>query len=148
MLDQLSFVFFKKFSLTENILLKKGYAKLNQDGMVIGLKWEEYALSNNPIQRLIDNGECKDQIEYLCKHPPKKLQQKQQQQDYTFVWVESNSNHDINALNLVKALKQLRNNLFHGAKYKNGVYSDLARTEKLLECGNSVIDELLKRHIF
>ncbi|WP_392564334.1 hypothetical protein RHO13_01830 [Orbus wheelerorum] len=135
-LDYLSFLFFKRFSVLENCLLPN-YVKL-RNGNVIGLNWDGYAEDTNLIT-CIEHDEYKQSVKYLCEYPPKRLAKN----DEDFKWIVSNESIDVNSANLIKALTQLRHNLFHGAKYTGATYDDPERTKRLLVEGNTVLKFIL-----
>jgi len=140
------FLIFARFEYalkrTRYVSPKKKYAEAD---------WEEFG---GKIEREFNKHKCHKlavAVEYLEKNPPKRQVVKGGELD----WADLDYK-DKEILRLINAVKQVRNNLFHGGKYPNpiGPVKDPSRDKELIEHSITVLKYLLysspevKEHYF
>jgi hypothetical protein len=88
-----------------------------------------------------ENEELRRACQYLLHNPPKK----QVLSNNFITWRESVKGHNESDVRfLLRMVKCIRNNLFHGGKHDTGNNIDTKRTELLLLSGLIILDELLR----
>lgn len=128
--------FFRTFSRFEYALKCTGYATGNEKG--VSADWKKFACDHNAIF-LENKQKLKASLDYFSKNPPhiqilteNKLDWKEPEK------FDENSNCELYWF--LRAVKHVRNNLFHGGKYPY----DLNRDSCLLNHGKKILDICLK----
>lgn len=134
---QLIFEFFLLFSKFEYALKIVGFH--NGEG-VARANWTTYAESIKNDFDKDSNDELIESVSYILIHPPKK----QIIKDGVLKWSENppDSSSDIELL--LKYVCRVRNNLFHGGKYKDRYLKQEDRSKKLLIACNSILRNCLQ----
>lgn len=133
---QLMFEFFLLFSKFEYALKMVGFHM--GDGTV-KIDWTMFAESINNEFNKESNDELLESIGYIFSCPPKK----QIIKDGLLQWSD-NPPDSISDLDLLlKYICRVRNNLFHGGKYKNRYLEDSDRSERLLFACISILRQCL-----
>jgi len=138
--------FFVIFSRFEYALKRSGYAGIYRDGETVYPNWNKYARDIKGKLNMKRDNQLKEAVEYFKHHPPLRQIVRNNVLDWT------KGKDDAEALSLeeylVKTLKTVRNNLFHGGKFPNptGPIHEPSRDEKLLKSCLVVIDRLLRLH--
>jgi len=136
--------FFLTFSRFEYALKSSGFFKRHHPAPPRRPEaepdWDRFAVS---LRRSFDLGatiELQEACDYLLDSPPNK----QIIIDDGVAWetpVRLDNHTDIEFL--IRMIRRVRNNLFHGGKYNIGVHEDAQRTEKLLRCALIVLQSCL-----
>ncbi|WP_320169979.1 hypothetical protein [Maridesulfovibrio sp.] len=126
--------YFHLFSLVEYALKANGYCKLNGD-IVIGVDWFNFINDNPNIFEFasINDGIISASIQFLLDAPPK-VQQMTTANGNTFLrYVDMDlPTTTSNSHKISRYIRQVRNNLFHGGKYRGEVFLDPARSHDLI----------------
>lgn len=123
------------FGRFENALKRTGYAKVQGDRIII--KHLDFA-KEHCCKNLREN--CEYQVNFLISNPPKK----QIIKDKKLTWVTETYDSYTEIEQVIKIIKAVRNNLFHGGKYTTGLEKDTARDTKLIKCSLILLDEIVK----
>lgn len=133
--------FFIIFSRFEGSLKKAGFVSF--DGRYTTIKWTAFedvikgAFQKDRTERL------SQAVLALLEHPPKT----QVIRDGKLDWNEMQTKSDATEINrLGAAIRGMRNNLFHGGKFSNGIEEDIPRNFALLGYGMIILDEWLSLH--
>lgn len=129
--------FFYTFSRFEYALKCKGYAKKGRNDQVI-VDWKKFACDHNEIF-LENKQKLKESLDYYSKNPPKKQIFNNNKLEWNDL-KKFNASSDCEFYWFLKAVKHVRNNLFHGGKYPY----DLNRDSCLLHHGKKILDICLK----
>ena len=135
--DILAKEFFKKFSAFEFFLKEKGYVK----GVSRGISEQASQIAVVDYKAFYEqyrNNELTGNAKALLANPPK---QQVLIDGCRLAWEDRGYEQSFKGA--VEALKQLRNNLFHGAKHViGGEFEDNKRNSELLRCGIRLLDDL------
>jgi hypothetical protein len=135
----LVFDFFLRFSRFEFALKVTGYA-LGNDTKVTP-DWDRFIrdISSNFLKTRTP--ELAQACDYFLLNPPKK----QVLANRSLGWSTTLPCDPARESELlVKLVRRVRNNLFHGGKYNNAVHEETARNEDLLRGGLLILDECLR----
>ena len=127
--------FFLIFSRFEYALKRSGYVKENRG--YIEADWSKFGKYIEPKTEFTEITEAK---KYLLERPPRK----RILENGKLSWEAMNNlNNDVGSL--IRIIKAVRNNLFHGGKYPNpvGPVKDLSRDKELIEHSITVLKHLL-----
>jgi hypothetical protein len=129
--------FFVTFSRFEFALKACGFVKSGFSGNAEP-DWNKFILmiskeSDDNIKLILEKGK------YIIEHPPKQLIIKDGKLD----WREISKNNNNNITYLLKGIKRVRNNLFHGSKFIVSHLDITSRNKKLISCSLSVLREVV-----
>lgn len=132
--------FFGFFSRFEYALKRRGYLK---PGKKANPNWEEYANSIQGRFRRVKDTDFSKAINLFLKEPPKT----QVVSGNNLTWVDTiqgPGEHEEHYI--LRLVRTVRNNLFHGGKFPIpiGPLADVARNQKLLEAGITVLRQCLE----
>lgn len=140
------FIFFSRF---EYALKKAGY--IDGNSKRVWANWEEFA---NEIEKFFDakkNEELEEAVNYLLTNPPRK----QILKDGKLSWKDNKqSKKESDTEYLLRLVRTVRNNLFHGGKFPELLTYDHERDEKLLLSSLVLLNKCLelkqnlKNHFF
>jgi hypothetical protein len=100
--------------------------------------WEKFAQDCDKQLNTQKNPELKTAAQYLLSHPPKKQIQENNKLEWQPVKKEGTQLEQI-----LRLVKTVRNNLFHGGKFPSGPVKDTGRDAKLLESCIIILRECL-----
>jgi hypothetical protein len=133
-LSELAFRFFYWFSRFEFALKENGYLKFHTPGENAEPGWDEF------VEEWCDNYVASPNAEVLLTSPPERqIVQAGDELAWRAVGL-----YDCRSelAKVVRLLKTIRNNLFHGGKHSGAGWDDPRRTEQLLAAGIVVLDQL------
>ena len=126
--------FFATFSRFEFALKRSDYARMEASG-VVSADWDGFAkLLGKAFFGKVENS---GRASALINRPPKKQVLRSGKLDWDPV------SKPTNAQELFGAIRRVRNNLFHGAKFSTGVEGDAVRDQQLLEEASWVLHAAL-----
>ena len=130
----LAFDFFYWFSRFEFCLKDCGYLKNEDPGANAEPGWEKFVRVHRQDYQL------SDQAKELLTSP---LNRQIVTNNGNLEWRPVGTNYCTSDLEIVvRLIKTVRNNLFHGGKHGGADWDDLPRTELLLSASKSVLDQL------
>ena len=109
-LDELAFQFFKLFAQYESTLKERGFFRRGGRGEVL-VDWDRFA--NEVIGPNFRN-DLGNAANYILQNPPMK---QSVNEDGKIIWIEV-PNDDQSVQALIGHICRIRNNLYHGAKYR------------------------------
>ncbi|MFA5863671.1 MAG: hypothetical protein WC975_03195 [Phycisphaerae bacterium] len=135
--------FFCGFARFEYALKRAGYLKENEKRVM--LDWDSFAkdisgkLDKDPDPKL------KKAIEYLTVHPPKKQVVKEKKLGWQDI-----SKIDSKGIEawILRVIRTIRNNLFHGGKFTGKPVEEVARNDKLLNASVIVLRKIVRLNQF
>jgi hypothetical protein len=134
---ELTLEFLATFARFEFALKKAGYAQ--GDNSSVSPAWDSFA---NDVAKL-DAGTLASVLnacQYLQQHPPKK-----QVLDHgTLRWVARQGTAGSAIGDVLLSVRTVRNNVFHGGKFPDGIITDPLRDEQLIRECLSVLSGLLE----
>lgn len=80
--------------------------------------------------------------DYLLRKPPKRQDLKNE----TLVWSDVPANQGSDKKDLFVYIRRVRNNLFHGGKFKGRYLADPERSSQLIRASTIVLNAVLKLH--
>lgn len=136
-LDKLAFQFFKTFARIEYALKAAGYRRTDKRA---GLQadWGRFADSVHAVFSVPQSDRLKAAIRYLTDQPPRK----QAVRGDALEWVNSSPRAESEADLVLKYVRQVRNNLFHGGKF-NGRWFDFERSKDLMHHSLVILEACL-----
>lgn len=132
--------FFATFSRFEYSLKRAGFLKLSQKAEP---NWDEYANSLRGSFLEVQDPAFRKAVNFLLNQPPMTQVVSGTNLDWGNTNLGSGEQHENYILRLVKTV---RNNLFHGGKYPNptGPVVDVGRDQELLEASIAVLKQCLQ----
>ena len=133
-LSALAFDFFFWFSRFEFTLKENKYLKNDKEGALAEPGWKKFS--------------AKWHLQYQPSSAAKKLLELAPRQQIVNVgqelaWrVVPFADHDTDLQKIIRLLKTVRNNLFHGGKHGAAGWDDPARVRELLSASRTVLDDL------
>lgn len=135
-LSQLAFEFFFAFSRFEFALKENQYLKTHAPGMRAEPGWSEY------VSKWQDAYQLSDSAQLLLREPP---EQQVIGAGSSLAWRAVALDGCKSELSkIVRLLKTVRNNLFHGGKHGGAGWDDPQRTSRLLAASLAVVEELVE----
>ena len=130
--------FFTLFARFEYAMKVVGFRRRNNRR--IDLLWNDMA--DSIMGHLTDekNADLRTAISYILMKPPKK----QDLVDDEIIWVDANANRGNEIYDLFVYICRVRNNLFHGGKYKGRYLSDPERSLELIAHCSTVLNACLE----
>lgn len=101
--------------------------------------WARFAKELEPVFQNPDSNEFKKAVSYFTEHPPKK----QVVEDGCLVWRKVEPRTNSLADKTLQLVRRVRNNLFHGGKFKGRLFEDPERSETLMRYGLVILDRCL-----
>jgi hypothetical protein len=133
-LSQVAFTFFYWFSRFEFALKENGYLKSHQAGATAEPGWDDFC------RRWGQHYSTSKEASVLLGAPPdRQIVLENDELDWTPVGLGDCRTH---LEMVVRLLKTVRNNPFHGGKHGGAEWDDPKRTYQLLAAGKSVLDQL------
>ena len=130
--------FFVYFSRFEYSLKRSGFLK---SGNKAEPDWDAYANSLRGRFADVQDSVFRDAVTFLLKDPPKTQTVSGKSLDWRDTMQGDGEHHEQYLLRLVRTV---RNNLFHGGKYPHGPMYDIARNRNLLRAGIVVLGQCLE----
>ena len=131
------FRFFAVFSRTECALKRSGFLRAGSHGQAEP-DWNRYSDNIAPGLASLDDAAFVEQRDYLLSNPPRR-----QVPDGPSVKWTSNPqrNDETDARYLMRVVRDVRNNLFHGGKYPHpdGPIAELARDRRMIDAAMTVL---------
>jgi hypothetical protein len=159
-MEKLACEFFLLFSKYEFALKALGYVSNYTNSLAVMPNWEKFAkekgapLLNDPIPAVVA---AKN---WLLRNPAKRQEsvakiKKVDSKDKTeLAWIQHQpaiDPKDAKAVDLFRMIKNVRNNLHHGGKFKEGVYSsdwvESPKSKKLIECSLVILRRLCETDV-
>jgi len=100
--------------------------------------WYKFAEDHDKLFDASKKYELKIAVQYILKNPPKRQVQKNGKLDF-----QSDKNNGTQLEQILRSVRTVRNNLFHGGKFPSGPIDDPARDTKLLESCITILQECL-----
>jgi hypothetical protein len=130
--------FFAYFSRFEYSLKRAGFLK---SGAKAEPNWDTYANTLRGRFADVHDSVFRDAVTFLLKEPPKTQTVSGKSLDWRDTVQKEGEQHERYVLRLVRTI---RNNLFHGGKYPLGPVHDVARDRDLLKAGIVVLGQCLE----
>jgi hypothetical protein len=124
------------FSRFEYALKRSGYCQKCHEAKP---DWYKFAQDHNKLFDSQDNSKLNTGVQYILENPPKV----QIVKDGKLDWENRPVKSDNLLKRLVRSIKVVRNNLFHGGKFHSGLIEDPGRNTKLLESCITILKECL-----
>lgn len=129
--------FFVAFSRFEFALKDLGYIRENRS--YVAPDWWRYAEESAALPDPESQAELKEAIHYLSEYPPKSLINDRG----TLVWRQEEFDDGLSVEErLIRRVKTVRNNLFHGSKFSGGELENPERNENLVWCSLIILEHL------
>ncbi len=136
-LSSLAFCFFYRYSRMEFALKDCGYLTTSQVGSPANPDWYKFAEERHEDYCVTNEGER------LISASPKR---QVVAADKRLEWQSIDLGQCANDLErVIKTVKTIRNNLFHGGKHGGDGWHDPERTRMLLNLGVAVLDDIAKQ---
>lgn len=133
--EKLVLRFFWRFSTFECALKRAGFLK-TQDGLAEP-NWKKFAETFRHRFGDVNRGNFAKAVELLMTHPP----QRQVVKNGRLSWEAQARKSDEDVADYVlRLVKTVRNNLFHGGKYPDGDIAEITRNRNLLAASLSVLE--------
>ncbi|EOZ9370911.1 TPA: hypothetical protein QHL71_004457 [Enterobacter hormaechei subsp. steigerwaltii] len=129
-----AFEFFYWFSRFEFCLKENNYLKSEVKGERAQPGWEKF------VDKFSPSYSQSKEAKILVNLKPS---QQKIGDNGSLIWKEINVQDDNELQQVVRTLKTIRNNLFHGGKHNVEGWDDIERTEKLLVLGVHVLNEIV-----
>jgi hypothetical protein len=134
---ELVFKYFAFFSRFEYSLKRTGFIKTNTKAEA---NWDTFANSVQGKFASVQDNEFKDAIDFLQNTPPRT----QIVSNNNLSWTDTlQGNGESCERYILRLVSTIRNNLFHGGKYPIGPVEDIARNNRLLSAGLTVLERCL-----
>lgn len=133
-LTQLAFDFFFRFSRFEFALKANGYLKSHQPGAVAEPGWDEFVAKHSN-----DYGCNLNALALLARPPERQVVANGDALSWRAVGLDD-CRSDLERV--VRLLKTVRNNLFHGGKHGGESWDSPERTRQVLIAGSAVLEDL------
>jgi hypothetical protein len=106
--------------------------------------WDSFAGTLRTIFSAQKSQDLAHACDYLLSSPPNKQVVIRDASGFTIGWeTPVRSNHETDIEFMLRMVRSIRNNLFHGGKYSIEVHEDTARTEHLLNSSLVVLEQCL-----
>jgi len=130
--------FFTLFARFEYAMKAAGFRE-DDNGRIV-LLWNQMA--DSMMKHLTDdnNVELQTAVTYIITQPPKK----QSLVNDKIVWVDAYASQGNQIYDLFVYIRRIRNNLFHGGKYKGRYLSDPERSLELINHSSTVLNSCVK----
>ncbi len=133
---QIASDFFFKFARLEYALKAAGYHNERGDAKV---DWEKVAKKLEDVFHDPAPSDFAEAVRYYINHPPKK----QMIIDGRLSWQEVDPNTNLPSDKILLYVRRVRNNLFHGGKFRGQYFGDPERSEILIEYALKILDKCL-----
>jgi len=137
---ELVFDFFWKFSLLERSLKKEGFLRAGRD-QAAGVDWSKFGKKVSRRFQQVPTAGFHEAVELLKRLSPKR-QIVNDNQELDWELIERHSDNTDEEF-VLKLLRTVRNNLFHGGKYPAGLMEELARDQEIMRAASTVLDGIL-----
>jgi len=99
--------------------------------------WEDFGNEAADLITAIDSAGYEEARDYLLQNPPLR----QHSENSQLIWKTNPKREKESDVNyLLRIVKDVRNNLFHGGKYQSGPIVELARDRRLIEAASTVLE--------
>ena len=133
-----AFRFFALFSRFEFALKNAGFLKSDRND-VAHADWNCFAKKH--ARQLEKDPVFMGARKNLLRHPPKQ----QRVKDGRVRWEKNpKRNHETDAVHLIRVVRDVRNNLFHGGKSPDGPKKETARNPMLLDAAMTILERCLE----
>jgi hypothetical protein len=130
--------FFLTFARAEFALKNSGFVKGNEGK--VSPDWDGFAASITDTFTKHKSDDLRQAANYILDNPPMKQVLRQN----TLMWEANVPDGNLKEIEvLIRLVRRIRNNLFHGAKHNITVFEDTERTSQLLKSSLIVIQECL-----
>ena len=132
------FRFFLAFSRFEYALKRAGFLRKEKIPKAEA-DWDRFSQENNAaFERLFKSQRLQSACDFYDKNPPKK----QIYKDGTLDWGEAPQQNPTYLLNLLRMVRRVRNNLFHGGKFSS-LITEPARDRNLIKNSLTILKDCL-----
>lgn len=137
--------FFHFFSMFEYALKANGYRHTNGRGIITAPDWEGFVRDNQELLDLsLEQTPVRKSARYLLDSPPK---QQAVNKQGGMEWVDPIMNEkDPDRIKLAKHIRQVRNNLFHGGKFRGNYFETQDRSRELIHHSTVILRHLALNH--
>ncbi len=126
--------FLMVFSRFEFALKRSGFVAGNERRA--SANWDQFGSTNHQQFGICEDPALREATDLLCREPPKK----QVFKDNRLQWEEiAHDPQEPQFLYVLRSVRTIRNNLFHGGKFPDGPVADPARDRQLLQCALAVL---------
>jgi hypothetical protein len=134
---------FAVFSRFEYALKRSGMFRRSARG-VAEADWDSYANELRGRFRTVRKRAFRDAVAFLLAEPPRKQTVNRHGE---LAWIDSRrGSGESDEQFILRLVRTVRNNLFHGGKYPNGPEREIARNQALLEATIVILNECLELH--
>ena len=134
------FGFLALFSRLECALKRSGFARSGAQGQAEP-DWKAFAESLAQALASVRLADFIAAREYLVSHPPNR----QVIEAGGIVWKENPRRpSETDTMYLLRVVRDVRNNLFHGGKYHEGPIEEIARDRKLIDQATTVLEVVVE----
>ena len=141
--DGLAFRFFREFSLLEYALKKAGFVQAAGTRQYAKTHWHGFSeredLAKGFDERRMEHEDLRKAVDYLRQAPPKYLRY----QDEELQWAEA-EDQDESLTQVLRSVRTVRNNLFHGDKASSMGETAVGRDECLVDCSLTVVEHCIE----
>lgn len=132
------------FSYIEFSLKCSGFAWESPQGH-LSVDWDRYGQVMRPRFVVSRTEELEQAVEYLTQNPPSR----QILKDGTLDWEPVKPVRDADLAQILRVVRRVRNNLFHGGKFPTGYVAEPGRDRRLIESCIAVLLECqsIDRHL-
>jgi len=131
--------FFLFFSRFEYALKMSEYAESRKDSDTVQAGWNTFCRDHDKSFDPTKTQQLKAAVDYLQKKPP----QKQIVKNGTLGWKPLPNQNIPELEQLLLYIRKVRDNLFHGGKYHDGLVQEPSRDTKLLKSCLTILKECL-----
>jgi hypothetical protein len=133
----LTLEFMATFTRFEFALKKSGYARGDENQ--VSPHWDAFASDVAKLDAAVLDPALSS-CQYLQQHPPKK----QVLQDGQLRWIDRQGTSGSTIGDVLLSVRTVRNNVFHGGKFPDGMIMDPLRDEQLIRDCLAVLQSLLQ----
>ena len=136
----LVFDFFWKFSKLERSLKEGEFLRAGRD-QAAGVDWRRFGNQISGRFPQVPIPGFQEAVEVLKRLSPKRqIVNNNQLLDWETI---ERGSHEADEEFVLKLLRTVRNNLFHGGKYQAGLMEELARDQEIMKAASCVLDGIL-----
>ncbi|WP_051249768.1 hypothetical protein [Maridesulfovibrio zosterae] len=136
--------FFHFFAMFEYALKTNGFCQTNKNKIITGADWEGFAAANPHLFDNRTNTHTKESVDYLINQPPKKQALSEKGM---IKWIDPPLYNDVgDHIKITRYIRQVRNNLFHGGKFKGNYFSAQERSRYLISHSTIIMQHVIANH--
>ncbi len=140
---ELGMRFFHIFSMFEYSMKACGFYELNGNGFVTGANWGKFVKTNKELFDIErdENSKILPSINYLLQSPPK---QQALNEEKELIWRNNEHDQEPDRNKVSLYIRRVRNNLFHGGKFKGNYFSSPERSRDLIKHSSRILEHLIE----